>query len=82
MYATMLVGTVARYVLNEIGNCHAKICTWHAGMNTTNVSMRAGASYVTEKTFAVVHVEGITVCLASVIPEKTETNLKTIYKLF
>ena len=52
-------------------------------MNTTNASMRAGASYAMEKIFAVIHAEeGITVCLASVIQEETKTDLKTMYKLF
>ena len=44
--------------------------------------MRADASYAREKTVIVIHVEGMTVCLESVIQEETKTGLKTVYKLF
>ena len=53
MYATMLVGTVARLVQNENGNCHVKTCAWHAGMNTANVNVTDGALSATRKAYGV-----------------------------
>ena len=43
-YATMLVGTVARYARNKNESCHRKTCTWHAGTNTANVNVTDGVS--------------------------------------
>ena len=75
MYATMLVGTVARLVQNENGNCHAKICTWYVGANTANVNVTGGVLSAMRKAYGVICAVEKTVCQAPIILEETETGL-------
>ena len=50
-YATMLVGTVARYPRNKNESCHRKTCTWHVGTNTANVNVTDGVLSATRKAY-------------------------------
>ena len=81
-YATMLVGTVARYPRNKNESCHRKTCTWHAGTNTANVNVTDGVLSATRKAYGVVRAVETTVCPVPVILKGIETNFEITYNFF
>ena len=74
-YATMLVGTVARYPRNKNESCHRKTCTWHVGTNTINAFVKTGALSATRKACGVIRAVETMVCQVLVIPKEIKNDL-------